>query len=287
MLKEHAPLVTYFARRWASALPSGLDVDDLEQVGRLALLEALGRFDPKRGGKFRTYAAWRVKGAMGDEIRRMRWNSRHNGIEQLGKLIDARRAQSLPITTEALAEATGQSVDRIRDWEARIDQARLSHRTLDEVGVDGELTLQIADTRINAETRLLERERLRLLHAAVDQLPPRMRTVITLHYFEELTNAKIGELLQLTESRISQMISEAKKMLKEALQIVDLDTAVPFSVVNPLPVGMCACVNVNCPILFVCCKGYARKFCSRRCSRIWKAKREKENPEGRSCGSEL
>lgn len=272
MLIDHTPLVNLFAHRWATALPSGLDVEDLQQVGKLALLEALSRWDPSRGANFRTFAAWRVNGAMGDEIRRMRWISRHTEIDKFVKLIDLRRAQSLPITSEAMALETGHSIEKIRAWELRIAQAQQQNRTLSDVesgyadekdGPRGAVMLQVPDGAPSVLTQVVERERFRLLHAAVDQLPDRMRTIISLHYFEGMTNANIGKLVLITESRVSQIISEAHAKLKEALEIVDLETPVPFSVINPLPVVMAQCDSCTC--LYVRGNGYSRQYCSRQC----------------------
>jgi RNA polymerase sigma factor for flagellar operon FliA len=274
VLKEHLSLVKFYARRWSKALPSGLDLEDLMQVGNLALVEAMDRFRDDGGGSFRTYAGWRVNGAIGDEIRRMRWVPRHMESEKLIKLIDARRAQSLPVTAEALAEVTGSSVEKIHEWEQRMDQARRNHVSLTEAKEDtiertfdsqGHRDIDVEDEREDTEKIVMERERMRLLHAAVDLLPDRLRTVITLHYFEEMTNAAIATILMVTESRISQMMKQAEKMLGEAVAVIDLVEPTPFSVVNPRPVALRDCTR--CHQLYVCTGHgkYKRDYCSRAC----------------------
>jgi len=223
-LATYASLVNFYARGLAKSLLSGLDEDDLVQVGNIALLECADRYDPSRKASFRTFAGWRVHGAMIDEIRRMHWVPRHEGVTHLLKVIATRTAQHLPITSESLAEATGQSVEKVRSWERRIAFASARHVSLSEVheslfedGWASNPVHQVADESPNALALIEERERYCYLHGAVDQLPDRVRTALSLYYFEGLTMIQIAAHMSVTESRVSQLIAKGKHLLKEIL----------------------------------------------------------------------
>jgi len=225
LLAAYGSQVEWYARRLAKFLPSGLDVDDLRQVGKMALLEAAARYEPARGATFRTFSGWRIHGAMIDELRLAQWVPRHPGVTHLMKVIASRQGQDLPITSEALAEATGQPVEKIREWEMRIAHGASGHLSLDEIretrfedGTDRPRPAhQVADESPNVVALMEERDRCRHLHATVDQLPDRVRTAISLYYFEDLTMIKIAALLRVTESRVSQIIAQGQRLLKPML----------------------------------------------------------------------
>ncbi len=221
LIREFAPLVKYIADRMAIHLPAGISREDLISAGVLGLNEAIDRFQPDKNVKFKTFATYRIKGAMVDEVRKMGWASRsvvrnHRRIEaardelkqKLGKEPrDVDIARHLEISLEDYHHML---------WQTR----RISLVSLDEVLPDG--TTPRIDGEISPEISPFDALTLKqmkdLLAEEISNLSKNEQIVISLYYYEELTLKEIGAVLNLTESRISQIHSKILSRFRTRLQ---------------------------------------------------------------------
>jgi RNA polymerase sigma factor for flagellar operon FliA len=225
LILTYAPLVKYVAGRLGSGLPAHVDEGDLVSYGLLGLIGAIERYDPGRDIKFETYAIARIKGAIIDELRALDWvprsvRSRAREIERAIAELEAKLG--VAPTDEQIAEKIGISVDELE--ESLTDIARSSIAALDELwSVSGEgdqvsLMDTIEDeTGPRPEAALDETEMREALADAIARLPEREKLVVTLYYYEELTLREIGEVLGVTESRVSQLHTKAILRLKARL----------------------------------------------------------------------
>jgi len=213
------------AGRLGSGLPAHVDEGDLVSYGLLGLIGAIERYDPARDIKFETYAISRIKGAIIDELRALDWvprsvRSRAREIERAIAELEAKLGTAP--TDEQIAAKIGISVDELE--ESLTDISRSSIAALDELwSVSGEgdqvsLMDTIEDTQgVRPQEALDENEMREALADAIARLPEREKLVVTLYYYEELTLREIGEVLGVTESRVSQLHTKAILRLKARL----------------------------------------------------------------------
>ncbi len=225
LVERYASIVKYVAGRLAVNMPPHVEFDDLVSYGTFGLLDAIEKFEPSRGFKFKTYATTRIRGAILDELRSIDWVPRstrqkarqlqgvYSELEtKLGRAAtDDEVAQSMGITVEGLAdllhEVSGTAVLSLDDvWHVGADD--------DEVSIVETLE---GDERLHPEYKLEREEVKRVLIDAIQALPQREREVIALYYYEDLTLKEIGEVLGVTESRISQLHSKSILRLKARL----------------------------------------------------------------------
>lgn len=221
LIETHLSQVKLIADRLAAKLPPSVDRDDLIGAGVLGLLDAAGKFDPARGVRFKTYAEMRIRGAMLDSLRDLDWaprtmRQRARELEAAAKRIEQEKGRMAE--EEELAAALGLSV---ADYQALLNDLRgLNVTDLDD---DDETTAgararQALDDPERAPLAEYERAEMRdLLAGQIDRLPPRERQVVALYYVEELTMKEIGAVLKLTESRVSQIHTQAMIHLRAAL----------------------------------------------------------------------
>ena len=227
LVVAYSPLVKYVAGRMASGLPSHVEEGDLISYGLIGLIGSIERYDLDREIKFETYAITRIKGAIIDELRSMDWvprsvRSRAREIERA--IVELENKLHRPPADEEIAKALGISEDEFQDNLTAI--SRSSVAALDElwtISSSGGDTVSLIDTLQdpNADDPSLEMTRTEVresLATAIGKLPERERTVITLYYYEELTLREIGEVLGVTESRVSQLHTKAILRLKAKLQ---------------------------------------------------------------------
>jgi RNA polymerase sigma factor FliA len=213
------------AGRLGSGLPAHVDEGDLVSYGLLGLIGAIERYDPDRDIKFETYAIARIRGSIIDELRALDWvprsvRSRAREIERAIAALEAKLGRAP--TDEEIADKVGISVDELE--ESLSDISRSSIAALDELwSVSGEGdqvslldTLEDPDS-VRPADALDETELREILGDAISRLPEREKLVITLYYYEELTLREIGEVLGVTESRISQLHTKAILRLKARL----------------------------------------------------------------------
>jgi len=210
LIQEFAPLVKYIAQRLACRLPASVCLDDLISAGVLGLLDALETYDSTRGTTFKTSAEGRVRGAMLDYLREFDWvpssvREKEQALTQAYAEIEHR--QGHPADDEEVAALLGLELDAFSDWLTDV-------RGISLVSLDTRLVAHAAGRQQPAEIQDLTRH----LAAAIDQLPEREKVVLSLYYYEELTMREIGTVLEVTESRISQLHTKALLHLRAALQ---------------------------------------------------------------------
>jgi RNA polymerase sigma factor for flagellar operon FliA len=227
LILTYAPLVKFVAGRLGSGLPAHVDENDLVSYGLLGLIGAIERYEPDRDVKFETYAITRIKGAIIDELRAMDWvprsvRARAREIERAMAGLEAQLHRAP--TDEEIAEKIGITQQELED--SLTDIARSSIAALDEVwtisstgGDQVALIDTIEDTEgPEPQAALDETETREALAESIAALPEREKIVITLYYYEELTLREIGDVLGVTESRVSQLHTKAVLRLKARLQ---------------------------------------------------------------------
>jgi RNA polymerase sigma factor FliA len=225
LILTYAPLVKYVAGRLGSGLPAHVDEGDLVSYGLLGLMGAIERYDPTREIKFETYAIARIKGQIIDELRAMDWvprsvRSRARDIERAIGELEARLGRAP--TDEEIAGKLGISVDELEESLGEIGRSSIA--ALDElwtVSGEGDQVALIDtvedDSAPDPQSSLSVTEQKEALADAIARLPEREKLVVTLYYYEELTLREIGEVLSVTESRVSQLHTKAILRLKAHL----------------------------------------------------------------------
>lgn len=223
LILEHLPQVRLIARRIHEKLPESVSLEDLISVGILGLISAIDNFDPSLNVKLKTYAEYKIRGAILDTLRGLDWAPRQKRkkAKQIEAAITAaeQRLQRVP-DEEEIARELGLSLEEYHQWlvEVRgVNLGRLEHTRRDEDGRD--LLRYIADSEEEWPSRIVERAELeRLLAEGIQQMPAIERTVLNLYYYEELTLREIAAVLDLHESRISQLKSQAILRLRAWLE---------------------------------------------------------------------
>lgn len=214
LVLQYAPLVKYVAGRLRTRMPESVDPDDLVSDGVLGLMDAIERFEPARGLSFQTFAVPRIRGAIIDGMRSMDFVPRSvrdklRTVQRASVLLEERLGR-VPDDAEVAREA-GIPVQQLRDL---LRQANSNHANLDDFDLADELSSaadhQIEQGDVNAS-----------LMRVVDQLGERDQVIIALYYFEGLTLAEIGQVLGVTESRVSQVHRRATTTLREKLLALD------------------------------------------------------------------
>ena len=225
LVLTYAPLVKYVAGRLGSGLPSHVDDDDLVSYGLLGLIGAIERYEPERDVKFETYAIARIKGSIIDELRSLDWvprsvRSRARDIERAIADLESRLGRAP--TDDEIAGRLGVSQDELDASLSEI--SRTSIAALDELWTVSSGGDQIALIDTIEDTQgpdplfaLGQTEMREAIGEAISRLPEREKLVITLYYYEELTLREIGEVLGVTESRVSQLHTKAILRLKARL----------------------------------------------------------------------
>src|SRR3954449_2038633 len=232
LVLAYAPLVKYVAGRMSSGLPSHVEEADLISYGLLGLISAIERFEPEREIKFETFAITRIKGSIIDELRSLDWvprsvRTKAREIERANAKLE-HELHRAP-TDQEMAEQLGVDVEEFQESLVRISNSSVV--ALDELwtvsdasGDQVSLLDTIQDHDAPDPERVLDASELKdRLAEAISSLPDREKIVITLYYYENLTLREIGEVLGVTESRVSQLHTKAVLRLKSALQSELLD----------------------------------------------------------------
>lgn len=206
LVVRHAPLVKRIAHHLGSRMPSSVQLDDLIQAGMIGLLEAARQYDPGQGASFQTYAGIRVRGAMLDEIRRLDWTPRsvHRRIREVA---DAVREIEHRSGREARDREVAEHLDMsLRDYHQVLQDAATAHLfSLDEADPLTDQPQEPAGSARRPEEVLADHRVQRDLAEAIRNLPEREQLVMQLYYDEELNLREIGEVLGVSESRVSQI----------------------------------------------------------------------------------
>jgi RNA polymerase sigma factor FliA len=234
LVLAYSPMVRYLASRKIRELPSHCELDDLVSYGLIALIEAIDRFDPNKGASFEQYAWTRVAGAIIDELRRQDWASR--SVRRTGRTIERERDQfyaregTVP-TEEQLADSVSLTVDEMRSALLEVERADISSLNTTTRSGDEATSVEVIDTikaprgKHDPEFSLLGQERVRVVRKTIARLSERERDVLALIHVHELPGAAIGELLGVSESRVSQILSGVRAKLQEQLRLYDAESA--------------------------------------------------------------
>jgi RNA polymerase sigma factor for flagellar operon FliA len=226
LLDQYLGLVHHAARELAAKIPQSVELDDLVSAGTLGLIQSLEGFDPSRGHVFSTYAMQRIRGAMLDDLRSRDWlpraaRSRARKLAQVIGILESRLGRQ-PEPRDIALEL---GIDIETYWRQWADCDRASTVPLDATMPDsapGSARLEetIADPDAQDPAQFVAREDgLAHLREAIAALPQKERTVLALYYYEDLNLRQIGEVLHLTESRVSQIRSQALRRLRENAEL--------------------------------------------------------------------
>lgn len=224
LIVHYSPLVKFVAGRVAAGLPVGVDTGELIGTGIFGLMDAVDRFEPERGFKFETFAVPRIKGAILDGLRAIDWvprsvRQRSRQIEQAIAVLgnDLKRA---PEDAE-IAAHLGIDEEELQKWLSAVAVANVG--PLDHVVVGEKEPKQLPASPDQGPDSVVEDREVRsAMRAQVRELPERERTVIALYYDEGMTLSEIGDVLGVTESRVSQIHSKAVLLLRSRLTAAGL-----------------------------------------------------------------
>ena len=219
LIKNHALLVKRIAHHLLGRLPQSVQLDDLIQAGMLGLLEAARHYDSSKGASFETYAGIRIRGHMLDEVRRNDWvprsvyrNSRM--ISEAVKHVEHRMGREAK-DTEVAAELGLP----INEYHEMLQDSASSHLYgFDDIGVtDDILHAEGGGASTEPHVSVLHNDLMSRLTQVIDGLPHKERMVLSLYYEQDLNLKEIGEVLEVSESRISQILSQATLRIKSRL----------------------------------------------------------------------
>jgi RNA polymerase sigma factor FliA len=223
LILEHLPQVRLIARRIHERLPESVNLDDLVSTGVIGLISAIDRFDASHNVKLKTYAEYKIRGAILDSLRALDWAPRQQ--RKRSKQIEAaivaveQRLQRSP-TEDEIAAQPGLSLEGYYGWLVEIRGLNLG--SLENASGDDDnrdLLKFVSDDEESWPSRLLERGELKkLLAEAISKMPDVEKTVLSLYYHEELTLREISKILRLHESRISQLKSQAILRLRAYME---------------------------------------------------------------------
>ena len=243
LVVAYSPLVKFIAGRMASGLPSHVEESDLISYGLLGLIGAIERFDTEREIKFETFAVARVKGAIIDELRSLDWvprsvRARARDVEKAHAALEAKLGRAP--TDEEMAEKLEMTVEEFQG--VLLEIANSSVLALDDLWTfadpEGGSQISVLDTiqdpgAVDPESEAQASELKDRLADAIESLPERERLVIALYYYENLTLREIGEVLGVTESRVSQLHTKAVIGLRTRFQPAQRSS-------RPASIGDCA-----------------------------------------------
>lgn len=225
LILTYTPLIKYLASRLASRLPAQIAMDDLISAGIIGLIDAIDKFDLSKKVQLKTYAEFRIKGAMLDELRSQDWVPRsiRTKAHELEKTYSSLERQlERPATDEEVAEAMNLSLDgfyKLLDQTKSvsfIDIDLLRQKTPDTLSPNSLVEAFSANSKDPFTQVNLDQIR-NLIAKAIDMLPKKERLIVSLYYFDELTMKEIGKVMDYTESRICQIHSKSMLMLRSQL----------------------------------------------------------------------
>ncbi len=224
-IRQYAPLVKYVAGKVAAGMPHSVEFEDLVGFGVFGLIDAIDKYDPDKNVKFKTYAVTRIRGAIFDELRSIDWVPRsvrqktreieETIVELEAKLgrpaSDSEIAQSLGVTDDefsrTMLKISGTSVLSLNDvW--------FSAGEGDKIAIGDSIE---SPATMNPDAQIERDEIKRVIVQAIDELPDKEKKVLVLYYYEDLTLKEIGQVLEVTESRVSQLHTKAIIRLRAKL----------------------------------------------------------------------
>lgn len=224
-VKQYAPLVKYVAGKIAIGMPHNVEFDDLVGFGVFGLFDAIEKFDPEKHVKFKTYAVTRIRGAVFDELRSIDWVPRSvrqktREVEDAVRRLETTLGRSA--TDQEIADDLGVGIDEFQKLMLKISGTSiLSLNDVWYTGDDNEKVSIVESVEspqsLNPDTIVEKDEIKRVIVQAINELPDKEKKVLVLYYYEDLTLKEIGEVLEVTESRISQLHTKAIMRLRAKL----------------------------------------------------------------------
>ena len=223
VLLEHLPVVRFLARRIHERLPQHVEIEDLVSAGVVGLMDAFAKFDPDKNVQFRSYAQFRIRGAILDSLRTLDWSPRE--LRRKGRAVE----ESIRVLTARLGRPPGEgevaaemslSLDEYQQLLGELKGLEIGTLHMEHNDDSGDEELAYIPGRPDEDPlfRCLRSEMEERLSGAIANLPDRERLVMTLYYFEEMTMREIGIALGVVESRISQVHASAVVHLRAALK---------------------------------------------------------------------
>lgn len=225
LIMDYAPLIRYVAQRISSRLPSNIEIDDLISAGVIGLMDAIEKYDPSRDNKFKTYAEFRIRGAILDELRSQDWVPRSvrdkaKKMERTYHELEQRFGRA--VTDAELSEAMGVNLEEYYEIVSKVKGVQLL--SVDELSSpnqpDKKSLLEILENPNvkNPYQHLKSKGIEDDLKKKINELPEKQRLVLSLYYFEDLNLKEIGKILDVTESRVSQLHTQAVEKLRSKLK---------------------------------------------------------------------
>ena len=224
-VKQYAPLVKYVAGKVAIGMPNNVEFDDLVGFGVFGLFDAIEKFDPDKHVKFKTYAVTRIRGAIFDELRTIDWVPRSvrqktREVEETIRKLEASLGRAA--TDDEIAKSMRMDIKDFHNLMLKISGT--SVLSLNEVWYSGEDNDKMSivesiesPSSLNPDSIVEKEEIKRIIVEAINELPEKEKKVLVLYYYEDLTLKEIGEVLEVTESRISQLHTKAVLRLRAKL----------------------------------------------------------------------
>jgi len=220
LVVHYASLVKFVAGRISAGLPKRVETSDLVSAGMVGLVQAIDRYEPRPDLKFESYAVPRIRGAILDSLRALDWvprsvRARSRQIEQA--IAELQNSLGRSATEQEIAQRLGIGVDQLNEW--LTDVASSAVGPLDHVALDSQAPVDASDFQraTNPDTAFETGELRRTMREAIRKLPDNERTTLLLYYEENFTFTQIGEVLDVSESRVSQIHAKAVLTLRATL----------------------------------------------------------------------
>jgi len=224
IIQFFTPLVRIIAKKISMRLPANIEVDDLISAGIIGLMDAIEKYDPTRNNKFKTYAEFRIRGTILDELRAQDWvprsmRERAKNVERAFLKIEQKLGRSASEVEVALN--MGMDLNKIQET---IKQAKnVALLSLDDTGYfkNGDkksiLSMLHSNELSNPISQISKNELREQIASYIEELPEKQRMVLALYYYEDLNLKEIGRILEVTESRVSQLHTQAMMKLRSRM----------------------------------------------------------------------
>ncbi len=225
LIMEYAPLIRFIAQKIAVRLPSNIELDDLISSGVIGLMDAIEKYDPTRDNKFKTYAEFRIRGSILDELRAQDWVPR--SVRDKAKLLDRTLVElesemGRTATEEEVAARLSMTMEQFYELLNEVRPVSIlsidEHASFSSVDKKSILNLLEGCRTANPLNELNMKTVKEIVAKAIEELPERQRLVLSLYYYEDLNLKEIGKVLRVTESRVSQVHAQAISRLRAKLQ---------------------------------------------------------------------
>ncbi len=223
LMQKYLGVVHYVVSKLFKSIPSYVERDDLVNIGVIGLGEALDRYNPYFGIKFETYAIPRVRGAIIDELRKQDWipRSLRSKSNQIRKVVeDLEQVYRGEVPAQEVAQHLGISESEYQHWQSQVNTTNVVSLDKPNQNYDEHNLYDVVEDHnsVNALESMEDEEMKKILVKIIKKLPEKARLAITLYYFERLTFKEIGKILNVSESRISQIHSETTERMRKMIQ---------------------------------------------------------------------